>query len=196
MASVAIGKKDGVAKSAELVVVKADIFTKTDKVPDANALAPERWIDALAMVYDDIDKNTKRGKAVVSMSWGARQRKDKQYDDCIKDAFTNLLTSLLKLDVPQCIAAGQNKGLPLPGDDDKPKTWPAILGESDIKDLTVVSSVDTNGEYEIGTFFADYTIAALGDLAECAKSSGSGYHPEEGTSPGKNNTDLLPSMFT
>ena len=187
MASVALGKKDGVAKNAALVVVKADRYTKTDKVPDATALAPERWIDALAEVYDDINGSEERkGKSVVSMSWGADPRQDKLYDDCIKDAFTTLLTSLLKLNVPQVVAAGQNKGLPPPGNDpDAPSTYPAILAKSDIKDLTVVSSVDVDGVYEIGGRFADYTIAAMGDGADCAKSSGSDYHREEGTSPGK-----------
>lgn len=185
MASIALGKKDGVAKQATLTVVKADIFTNTDKVPDASAIAAERWIDALGETYDDIIRNNLKGKAVVSMSWGADKRKDKNYDDCIHDAFVTLFSALLKLDVPQVVAAGQNKGLPPPDvDPDAIQTYPALLGESDVKDMIVVASVDSSGRYEIGTRYSDYSIAAQGENSECAKSSGGDYHSEDGTSPG------------
>ena len=77
MASVALGKKDGVAKRASLIVVKADMDNKHSKVPEGRAIAAERWIDALAKTYDDIIKNELKGKAVVSMSWGSDEKLDK-----------------------------------------------------------------------------------------------------------------------
>lgn len=195
MASMALGKRDGVAKQATLTVVKADIETNTDKVPNANAFGAERWIDALAKTYDDVIKNNLKGKAVVSMSWGAEKQKDKNYDDCIHDAFVTLLSALLKLDVPQVVAAGQNLGLPPPGiDPDAINTYPALLGESDVKGITVVASVNSDGDYEIGTRHSDFSIAAQGEDSECASSSGADYHREGGTSPG-NEAPRCRSMY-
>ncbi|KAG8526365.1 uncharacterized protein KY384_000358 [Bacidia gigantensis] len=189
MASSALGVKDGVAKKAVLTMVRADTHTSTDKIPDGTAISPERWIDSLAITYDDIVKNNLKGKAVVSMSWGVDQKKeDNAYSECIRDAFKFLLNELLKLDVPQIIAAGQNKGLPGPGvDPDLITTYPALLGVGDTPDipgLTVVASVDKDGDYEAGSRRDDKkTIAAMGDGAECAKSSGSGEYITSGTSP-------------
>jgi len=49
-------------KSADLVVVKADIETTSDKVPNAKAIALERWIDTVVVAYDHIVKTTGKGR--------------------------------------------------------------------------------------------------------------------------------------
>lgn len=200
MASVALGTRDGVAKNADLTVVKADIFTSGPKVPDANAIAPERWLDALGQVYDDIEKNTLNGKAVVSMSWGFNKRQDSTYDNCLKNAYTAILNGIISADVTPVVAAGQASGFPPPPTSDI-QTYPALLanlGSGGINELVVVTSVDKDGDYENGAWYAPNTIAALGDEAQCANSAGgtaADYHDEPGTSPGKSALSRCPLTF-
>lgn len=191
MASVAVGSKDGVAKNSNLVVVKADVQSTGPKIPSADAIAPERWIDALAETYDHIDRNSLKGKSVVSMSVGAEKRQDSRYNDCIKDAFTALLKAITSDDIPAVAAAGQNYGpippdLP-PGEEFKIKTYPALLGGANgISELVVVSAVGINGRYEFDARYSDFTIAALGEGTDCVNSGGKNeYHGETGSSPGK-----------
>lgn len=190
MASVALGAKDGVAKRADLVMVRADTFSKTNKVPDPLAVAPERWLDGLSEVYDDIDRNTLAGKAVLSMSWGWYPRKEKEYNDCLVDAYTALLKGIISKDVTPVVAAGQVKGYPLPGNFPALQTYPALLannGNGGIDELIVITNVDKDGDYSPDAYYAKNTIAGMGDQAHCASSEGgteNDYHDEAGTSPG------------
>ncbi len=190
MASVALGAKDGVAKRADLTVVKADVFNKGEKVPDPDAIAPERWLDGLAEVYDDIIRNNMNGKAVLSMSWGYDRRKDPEYDACLKDAYTAILTGIIAHNVVPVVAAGQSKGLP-PPDFPNIQTYPALLadlGQGGIAELVVVTAVDKDGNVSPDAFYAKDTIAAMGEDSHCAASQGGtsdDYHDEPGTSPGE-----------
>lgn len=197
MASVALGAKDGVAKRADLTVVKADVFTKGEKVPDPNAIAPERWLDGLSEVYDDIVRNNMNGKAVLSMSWGYEPRKDQEYDNCLKDAYTAILTGIIARDVVPVVAAGQSESMP-PPDFPNIQTYPALLadlGQGGIAELVVVTAVDRDGRVSSDAFYARDTIAAMGENSHCASSQGGtpdDYHDEAGTSPGTYFTLPLP----
>lgn len=189
MASVALGAQDGVAKHADITVVRADVITKTDQVPDPDAIAPERWLDGLAEVYDDIIANNMNGKAVLSMSWGFNKRQDSRYDDQLKQAYTALLNGIIAENVTPVVAAGQTKSF-VPPDFPNIQTYPALLadlGDGGIPDLVVVTSVDKDGQYAPDAFYARNTIAAMGEEAHCASSNGgtdADYHDEPGTSPG------------
>ena len=108
------------------------------------------------------------------------------------DAFVTLVSAL---DVPQVVSAGQNDDLPPLGiDPTMIRTYPALLGASEVRDITVVSSVDKDGVYEAGSRYSEYSIASLGDGAECAKSSGGDYYIEAGPSPG-NQALQCPSTY-
>ena len=175
MTSCAAGAKDGASKKAPITMVKADIENENEKI------ARERWIDALAMTYDDIIDQQLKGKAVVSMSWGANKANDAKYDDCVRDTFANLMNQLLNIDVPPVVAAG-NSGF---GDTDV-NTWPALLGET-TTDLLVIGGVQKDNGWFAGgrgQNQAYVKIIALAEDVECADRDGSKYTVENGTSQG------------
>ena len=105
MASIAMGKRDGVARKASLTVVKADRYS-TQLKRDSSA---EIWIDGLAQVYDDVINKKAKSKAVVNMSIGTTGNKDKNYEACYAAAFTKLINALEEQDVPVAASVG-NQG--------------------------------------------------------------------------------------
>ena len=208
MASVAMGKKDGVARKASLTVVKADTFSTQLKEDGA----AEIWIDGLAQVYDDVINNKAKSKAVVSMSFGVSGNVNKDYEACYAAAFTKLINALEEQDIPVAAAVG-NDGTEI-------FAYPALLAKA-TKDeksslvsppqcpaLIVVGGAVVND----GDFYNDIRdeeIKVYGPAdddrdgstrhpgLECASRDGKGYHSgEAGTSLGKSHLRQKPNTLT
>ncbi len=175
MASVAVGVRNGVAKRSKLTMVRAS----NDKHNGVEVLA-ERWIDSLAQVYDAVKSGNEQGKAVVSMSWGLDRPRDRDYEQAIRATFTKLLKALINdLQVPALAAAGNNafRGQEI-------DTIPAILGESEVKELIVVGGVDIGGSPLDYLQRSEWlNLYALGEDVDCATLHGR-EKKEDGTSPG------------
>lgn len=139
MASTALGKRDGTAKKADLIMARSDRWTE-----GREKLSPLIWLDALRQVYDDI-KDSHEGKALVSMSVGFSDAKEnddeykrvKNLSNAFKDLYAKIIKPLIAdLDTPTFIAAG-NEAFNSPIVND----IPAVLG-GPIPDLIVVGAVD------------------------------------------------------
>lgn len=178
MASCATGYKDGVVKLAMLTMVKADTDTGNNI-----ETARERYIDALAMTYDDAKDHNPGGKAVVSMSWGLYHANDPVYDDCVRDTFQYLIQSLIDTDV-QCLAATGDSDYK----DTEVVTWPALLGDKLVPDLIVVGGMDiTSSGRADGFRDSDFVkIYAPAEDVECAVKDNK-YELDAGTSQGSSN---------
>ena len=192
MASIAMGNKDGVARKASLTVVRSDVWSSA--LNTANSV--EIWIDALAQVYDDVVKNKRQGKAVVSMSIGVTASNNQDYTGAFTGAMIFLLTALDKQDIP-VVAAVANEGTEI-------EVYPALLakplpeadgGKTPVPDLIVVSGALVDGNFDSSIRDPVIKIYGISDDqsgggianpgVECASFDGKGYHAGEGVSQGK-----------
>lgn len=176
MTSMAAGNRDGVAKMSVVTMVKVD----TDTVATSDS-SRERYIDALAMTYDDVKDNLPGGKGVVSMSWGVVKAQDQSYDDRVRDTFQYLIQSLIDMDVPCVVSAGNSDLL----DPIYVSGWPALLAEEIVPDLIVVGAMNIKDSQQAeGTRKADFVkVYAPGEDVECAERDGK-YVVDYGTSQG------------
>lgn len=192
MSSMVAGNTIGSAKKAPITMARVS------NQEDEQQYFPERTIDALAMVYDDIMEKDSASQSVVSMSWGIDDDLPNQvYINALTAAYTYLVNAFVKQNILLVVAAGQD-GNATPIDDvsilspfvslanptaQPVKTLPATLGKN-IKEMTVVGAVDNDGNpYEGGRWQPDIVeISAPGVQVRCAVVGGYD-NTVDGTSP-------------
>ncbi|RDW94302.1 hypothetical protein BP5796_00065 [Coleophoma crateriformis] len=159
VASKVAGPKFGVAKNANIVIVKLP-----------SVLTMSSVIAALAEVGNDVSQRNLEGKAVINISIGSRVlQTDAASRDNIINAYKLFLASIIAQDIVVVAASGNSRMFGI----ENVNELPAIF-EPDMP-IIVVGAVDLEGFrtfYSQGTD-AELTVSAPGDVT-CAGSSGTG----------------------
>ncbi|KAL8829647.1 MAG: hypothetical protein Q9191_001898 [Dirinaria sp. TL-2023a] len=149
--SMAVGPKYGIAKEADVVIVKHAKLKKQPKddggkngdgsdssSDDEEDTLESATLDGMAKILEDIKEKKLQKKAVVNLSWGVSA----QLEEASKTKLHDIIKELLENDVVVVTASGNE------ADDENHKEiddYPALF-RKDLKDLIVVGAVDNNGK--------------------------------------------------
>ncbi|KAL8880717.1 MAG: hypothetical protein Q9198_001930 [Flavoplaca austrocitrina] len=176
--SMAVGPKNGIAKNADVVILKHTSFNPKDSDDeDEEDTVESATLDGMAIILADVKEHKLQNKAVVNLSFGLTTA----LEDASRDKFRDLVKELLANDVVVVTASGNDRD---PDNEDRSNIddYPALF-RRDLKNLIVVGATNNDGKtwpYTQGGDLLD--LSAPGDQIVCAGRKDSNRVISSGTS--------------
>ncbi|KAL8909225.1 MAG: hypothetical protein Q9171_005143 [Xanthocarpia ochracea] len=176
--SMAVGPRFGVAKNADVVIVKHAIFNREDSDDsDEEDTVESATLDGMAMILADVKGSELKKKAVVNLSFGVSE----DIEDASRDKIHDLIEELLANDVVVVTASGNERNSETGARSDI-DDYPALFRE-DIQEMIVVGATNNEGTTWPSTQGGDLLdLSGPGDSIVCAKREGDGLTIKSGTS--------------